>query len=236
MKLVEVRDFSLKYASVDEYILKNISFAVEEGEVVAILGPSGSGKTTLLKKIANLFESSEVFESGTVVNKAAKETAMVFQDPRLLPWMNVLKNTLFGLEAIGGSDKDTFKKAMEALELVGLSDVVKYLPEHLSIGMQQRVNFARALACSPRLMLLDEPFSALDVDTKEGLRQEFLDIIKRKKMTAIFVTHDVDEAFYLADKMIVFSKKPTTIEGIYKKENFKKASLGMAGELDAFNG
>ena len=181
-------------------VLDGVSFDVNDGEFVCIIGKSGCGKTTLLKIIAGL----EKPDRGKV--KFNGKIGFVFQDDRLLPWKTALKNVSFGLELRGIRD---YNKARKLLELVGLKGFEDYYPKQLSIGMRQRVAFARALAIDPDVLLMDEPFANLDAQTREEMQEELLRIVKGK--TVIFVTHSIDEAVYLADKIIVLSQRPARV-------------------------
>jgi NitT/TauT family transport system ATP-binding protein len=199
--MLRIDNLSVKYKATNQEVLRNVSFDVSEGEVLAILGASGRGKTTLLNMIAGLLGPSEVFTEGTVSLETDK-VATVFQEPRLLPWRTVLKNTTFGLDAQGVNSDIAENEGRKMLKEVGLEKFEDYYPSQLSIGMKQRVNFARALLVKPDLLLMDEPFSALDADTKENIIAEFKKDINKIKLTTIFVTHNLKEATFLADRII----------------------------------
>ncbi len=179
-------------------VLDGINLSVGEGERVAILGPSGCGKTTLLKIIARL----EREDSG-VVERNFRSIGFVFQSPNLIPWLTVIENLLFV--------KEDVKKALEILEMVGLSGFEDYFPRQLSGGMRQRVNLARALMVDPDLILFDEPFSSLDFHIKRRLIDEILALQKEKGFSSILVTHDPFEALRLSEKILVLSEKPSRI-------------------------
>jgi NitT/TauT family transport system ATP-binding protein len=224
-KLLEIKNLSVRYKSTKQLVVKDISFTINKGDIVAILGPSGSGKTTILNIISNLIGKKDVEVSGDinfVDTKDALNINTVFQEPRLLPWRNVLRNISYGLEIKNKNIKDTFKKSKDILNMVGLDGFDNYSPSQLSIGMQQRVNFARAVVCRPDLLLMDEPFSALDLETKYKIQKQFLKIISENKITSIFVTHSKDEAFSLSDKIIILSKRPAVISQIIDKKDFEK--------------
>jgi NitT/TauT family transport system ATP-binding protein len=181
---------------------------------VAILGPSGCGKSTTLNVIAGLLKEKEAEISGEIIwykEKNKPIIRMVFQEATLLPWRSVEKNIAFGLEIQKLSKEEIARKVQEMIQVVGLSDFAKSYPHQLSIGMQQRVNFARALVCEPDLLLLDEPFSALDNETKKIIQKEFSRILKEKNITSIFVTHNIEEVIAMATMAVVLSKGPSTV-------------------------
>jgi NitT/TauT family transport system ATP-binding protein len=185
--------------------LDQVSFTVQDGELVALIGPSGCGKTTALRIVMGLESASagKVTVDGREVTGCGHDRGMVFQHAELLPWLTALQNVMFGLEMKGirgGPLRDT---AMQYLELVGLKESWNRRPHQLSGGMQQRVGIARALAIDPSVLLMDEPFGALDAQTRESMQAELLDIQARTKKTILFVTHDLDEAVLLADRIVV---------------------------------
>lgn len=228
--MIEITNLYAKYNNTDKIALEGISFSVQKGELAAILGVSGSGKTTLLNIIGGIIsQSNEIELKGSIEmgdHKNKPNINMVFQDPTLLPWRKVAENISYGLEIKKNSQKVISEKVKDAIELVGLIGSENYYPHELSLGMQQRVNFARALVCEPDILLLDEPFSALDIKTKKKIQEEFLKIIKKKQITCIFVTHDPEEAFFMADKIIIFTKSPAKIKQIIDNKNKKN----LAGE------
>jgi len=185
--------------------LDRLSFTVRDGEVVALIGPSGCGKTTALRIAMGLESASggRVTVDGVEVNRCGYDRGMVFQHAELLPWLTALKNVEFGLEMKGVRGAALRDTATKYLTLVGLSDSINRRPYQLSGGMQQRVGIARALAIDPKVLLMDEPFGALDAQTRETLQGELLDIHARTKKTILFVTHDLDEAVLLADRVVV---------------------------------
>jgi NitT/TauT family transport system ATP-binding protein len=202
-------------------VLEDINLTVNGGEVLALLGRSGSGKSTLLRIISGLINPSKgaVYSSGKPVLGANRDVAMVFQSFALLPWLTVTENVELGLEAARIEPKEVRKRAHEALRLVGLEGFEKAYPKELSGGMQQRVGFARAFVVRPRLLLLDEPFSALDVLTAENLRGEIMDLWEDRKFPAesvLLVTHNIEEAIMLADRLLVLSSNPGRIRGQIK--------------------
>ena len=195
-------------------MLKDISFSVHPGEFVSLVGPSGCGKSTLLKILAGLTK----IKKGKVTSNARK-IAMVFQNFALLPWLTVRENVEFGLRMEGVSKKQRSKIALEKIHEVGLSGHENKYPKELSGGMKQRVGFARALAVSSDLLLMDEPFSSLDVLTAEKLRAELLAIWAKYKMTVIMVTHLVEEAVEMSDRVLVFGPRPTSIKEVVEIKN-----------------
>lgn len=215
--MLEIRNLSVKYYNSDKLSVQDVSFSVKKGEIVAILGPSGCGKTTMINVLAGLLTSKEVEISGDInwKKKEDPKIRIVFQTPSLLPWWNVEKNIGFGLDGkkIGGEQLQ--KKVADAIEMVGLEGFEKYYPYQLSVGMRQRVNFARAIVCQPDILLLDEPFSALDVNNRKKLQKIFLGIIKEKNITAIFVTHGIEEALEIGDKLYVFFDGKKIKKGLY---------------------
>jgi sulfonate transport system ATP-binding protein len=195
--------------------LDKISFGIKNGEFVCVLGPSGSGKTTLLRLISGLDKD---YRGEITINNSKQaienECAIVFQEPRLLPWMNVEENLKFGLN----EEKTEIieKKLQEALELLKLEEFSKSFPTQLSGGMNQKVALSRAMIRKPGLLLLDEPFASLDALTKMQLQEELSKIVKKEKTTAIMVTHDIEEAVFLADRIIILSERPGKIIADYK--------------------
>ena len=191
-------------------VLQDVNFAVERGEFVSIVGPSGCGKTTLLNIASGLLRpnTGSFFVRGAPVRGPGKDRAMVFQDPSLLPWRSVLGNVLYGVECQGANTKALTGKAMELIELVGLAGFERYYPHELSGGMRQRVNLARALLTDPEVLLMDEPFAALDAQTREAMQSELLRVWAETRKTVLFITHQIDEAVYLSDRVLVFGSHP----------------------------
>ena len=199
-------------------VLEDINLTVMPGEIVAILGRSGSGKSTLLRSIAGLSKPTKgvVYSNGAKVDGPNADVSMVFQSFALLPWLNVRENVEIGLEAKRLDAKETHRRADEALRLVGLDGFEKAYPRELSGGMQQRVGFARAFVVQPCVLMLDEPFSALDVLTAENLRGEIADLWEEGNFPAqsvVLVTHNIEEAIMLADRVVVMSSNPGRIRG-----------------------
>ena len=188
--------------------LDGISFGVELGEIVALLGPSGCGKTTALRIAMGLDNatSGSVTVNGRAVTGCGHDRGMVFQHAELLPWCTALENIKFGLRMKGVAEPQLSEIANRNLELVGLGDAAQQRPHQLSGGMKQRVGIARALAIDPEILLMDEPFGALDSQTREILQSELLTIHEKTKKTIVFVTHDLDEAVFLADRVVVMAE------------------------------
>src|SRR5712691_7325799 len=195
--------------------VEGVDLEVGDGEFVAIVGPSGCGKTTFLNAVDGLIPiaSGSLSLDGQEIRKPGRDRAMVFQQPGLLPWRTVLGNVLFGVEAQGTMTKnEALEQARRRIELVGLQGFEDAYPSELSGGMQQRVNLARALLTDPEMLLLDEPFAALDAQTREMMQGELLKIWNRDRKTALFITHDIKEAIYLSDRVIVFTKRPGRVK------------------------
>jgi NitT/TauT family transport system ATP-binding protein len=211
-RLVEIRkSFPPPSARASEVVaLTSVSYTLRRGELVALLGPSGCGKTTLLRIVGGLIRASSgsLDIGGRAVDGPREDFAFVFQSPNLLPWRTVLGNILFPMEIRGRKDKAARARAMELLDLVGLAGFAKSRPRHLSGGMKQRVALCRALIQSPSLLLMDEPFAALDELTRMEMQDLLLDIRRVTGATVLFVTHSISEAVYLADEILVFSKRP----------------------------
>ncbi len=218
MGRLEARNVGVDYLSTRNgrrlAALKNVNLDIDDGEFVAIVGPSGCGKTTFLNAIDGLLSLNEgvIRIDGRPVNGPGRDRAMVFQSPSLLPWRTVADNIVYGLE-LQGRRNDAASRATVArlIHMVGLEGFEHAYPSELSGGMQQRVNLARALAIDPELLLLDEPFAALDAQTREFMQFELLRIWQETHKTAIFITHQIDEAIYLADRVVVLSARPGTV-------------------------
>ena len=191
---------------------------ISEGELVAIVGPSGCGKTTFLNALDGLLPvtSGTLSLDGRPIDRPGHDRALVFQQPSLLPWRTVLGNVLYGLELLGTPALEARQRALRFIDLVGLSGFEESYPLELSGGMQQRCNLARALAVDPEVLLLDEPFAALDAQTRETMQYELLRIWNETRKTAVFITHDIVEAVYLADRVIVFTARPGRVKEILR--------------------
>ena len=196
--------------------IRKIDFIARQGEFICIVGPSGCGKTTLLKSLAGLLEPTkgETFVNGKKVDGPPSDLALVFQEytRSLLPWLTVEKNITFPLHAKGISKEEIHKRSTSALEEVGLSGFAKKYPWQLSGGMQQRVAIARAIAYQASVLLMDEPFASVDAQTRADLEDLVLKIQRDLGVTIVFVTHDIDESIYLADRVVVLTQRPTTVK------------------------
>ncbi len=193
--------------------LDGISLTINEGEFVALLGPSGCGKSTLLNLLAGFEKTSEgtLLFDGKTVSRPGPDRGVVFQEAALFPWLNVWENVVFGLRVQGVARAEYEAKARGLLKLVGLEAFSDALPVQLSGGMRQRVGIARVLAMSPRALLMDEPFGALDAQTRLAMQQLLLDVWQSLGTTVLFVTHDIDEAILLSDRICVMSARPGRI-------------------------
>lgn len=202
-----------KKARDDLVALDDASFSFEQGEFVSLLGPSGCGKTTLLRIVAGLIPhtSGRVSIGGREVNGPYGDYGFVFQAPSLMPWRSVIDNVLFPMDVLGRNDAKARARAVELLELVGLRNFEKSRPHQLSGGMQQRVALCRALIHAPKLLLMDEPFGALDELTRLEMNDLLLRVRQETGASVLFVTHSISEAVYLADKVLVFSRRPARV-------------------------
>lgn len=214
--------------------LRDINLTVAKGEFVAIVGRSGCGKSTLLRLIAGLIPatSGQITVAGERVTRARRDIALLFQRPALLPWRSVLDNVLLPVEIFGWSKAKHRARALELLNMVGLGGFEKRLPHELSGGMQQRVSLCRSLIAEPRVMLMDEPFSALDAITREELSVELQRLHMETSATIVFVTHSIDEAILLADRVVVLSPRPGRIRQILDIDIPRPRSLGRNAHLE----
>ena len=190
--------------------LQDINLVVERGEFIAVVGPSGCGKTTFLRIVAGLepASSGEVRLDGRAISGPGGDRGFVFQTDNLLPWRTVFANAIIGREVAGRIGPVERQRTLELLKLVGLEGFENYHPRQLSGGMRQRVNLARALAIDPQILLMDEPFSSLDAQTREIMQTELMRIWEAGRKTVLFVTHQIDEAVFLADRVLVFARRP----------------------------
>jgi NitT/TauT family transport system ATP-binding protein len=215
--IIDIRNLSLTFQTADAPVvaLSNINLAIHAGEFVSLIGPSGCGKTTLMRIVADLEQPTE--GTVTVNNVSPREARLkraygyIFQAPALYPWRNVQRNVELPHEIIGISKEEREARARRYLELVGLKGFEKKFPWQLSGGMQQRVSIARALSFDPQLLLMDEPFGALDEITRDRMNEELLQIWEKTRKTVIFVTHSIDEAVLLSTKIVVMSARPGRI-------------------------
>ena len=218
---LQARNVSLNYYNArkksDLRVLDGIDLNVNEGELVSIVGPSGCGKSTFLAAVDGLISihGGQITIDDQAVTKPGRDRGMVFQNDSLFPWRTVLRNVAYGLELQKTIPKrEIDERARHFVELVGLSGFEDNYPNELSGGMRQRVNIARALAVDPELLLLDEPFAALDAQTREYMQFELLKILDRAKKTAMFITHQIDEAIFLSNRVIVFSARPAKVKEV----------------------
>jgi NitT/TauT family transport system ATP-binding protein len=213
--MVEVRHISKTYAGGVE-ALNDLSIDFAEGQLTSLLGPSGCGKTTLLKIIAGLIPASsgEVMVDGRVVTGPGPERAFVFQDFALMPWASVMRNVAFGLELKGMARSEREAIAEKYIASVGLKGFEKAYPHELSGGMRQRAGLARALAVNAKVLLMDEPFSAVDEQTRRKFQEDLLELIERERKTFLFVTHSIEEAVYVSDRIIILSHRPSQVSSI----------------------
>jgi NitT/TauT family transport system ATP-binding protein len=213
--MVEVRHISKTYAGGVE-ALNDLSIDFAEGQLTSLLGPSGCGKTTLLKIIAGLIPASsgEVMVDGRLVTGPGPERAFVFQDFALMPWASVIRNVAFGLELKGMARSEREAVAEKYIASVGLKGFEKAYPHELSGGMRQRAGLARALAVNAKVLLMDEPFSAVDEQTRRKFQEDLLELIARERKTFLFVTHSIEEAVYVSDRIIILSHRPSQVSSI----------------------
>lgn len=210
-----LREISKKFN--DFLALENVNFEVADGEFVCILGPSGCGKTTILRLAAGLDSpnSGEIFLDGKKIIGTNKECGFVFQEYALFPWRTVKENIEFGPQVKGCRKDDCERISRHYIDLVGLKGFENHFPHELSGGMKQRVGIARAYANKPKLLLMDEPFGALDAQTRNIMQAELLRIWEKEHISVLFVTHSVDEAVYIADRVVVMSARPGTVKEIF---------------------
>lgn len=211
-EIVSFRQVSKMY-NTGTVALDDLNLSIKEGEFISFLGPSGCGKSTALRMVAGLIEQTEgnieVFgRSPQDMMKETNDIAFVFQDSNLLPWRTVLENVLLPLELRGKRTKEQIEKSIVVLEKIGLGDYLQAYPRQLSGGMKMRVSIARAIVAKPKLLLMDEPFAALDEITRQSLQLELLNIWGKEKMTVLFVTHNVYEAVFLSTKIAVMAARP----------------------------
>jgi NitT/TauT family transport system ATP-binding protein len=212
--------------------LDGVNLKIADGEFVSIVGPSGCGKTTFLSVVDGLIPASggRILVDGKAVTKPGPDRAVVFQDASLLPWRTVRQNVLYGLECIGLAKSEANDRAERFIAMVGLRGFEHHYPYELSGGMQQRVNLARALVMDPQILLMDEPFASLDAQTRELMQEELLSIWSQAKKTVLFVTHQIDEAIYLSDRVVVFSGRPGRVKEIIPVEIERPRKLRLKRE------
>lgn len=218
--ILEIKNISKKYQNKDGEILAldNINFRVKKGEFVSIIGPSGCGKSTLLSIISGLEEKTtgEIYIEGKRKENISEEVGYMLQRDCLLEWRTILENSLFGLEVKGKKNKDSKKYVEDLLKKYNLYDFKEKYPSELSGGMRQRAALIRTLAVKPKILLLDEAFSALDYQTRIMVTNDIYEILRKENITALIVTHDISEAISMSDRVLVLSKRPGTIKDIHK--------------------
>jgi NitT/TauT family transport system ATP-binding protein len=200
----------------DLEVLRSIDLQIERGAFISVVGPSGCGKTTFLRIVAGLEASTsgQVLLDGRAVHRPGGDRGFVFQSDNLLPWRTVISNAMIGPEVAGKNGAAERRRTLDLLKLVGLAGFEDYYPRQLSGGMRQRVNLARALAIDPEILLMDEPFSALDAQTREIMQTELMRIWEQGRKTVLFVTHQIDEAVFLSDRVLVFARRPGRLQEI----------------------
>lgn len=217
-KIVKLEDISMVYHTLEEETLAiaNLSLEIYDGEILGVVGPSGCGKSTLLSIIAGLINphKGQVFVKGKIVDKPLESIGYMFQKDQLFEWRNILKNVIIGLEIQDKLNEESLNEAKALLTNYGLGEFQYYYPYQLSGGMRQRVALIRTLLLKPDILLLDEPFSALDYQTRLAISDEVGLILREKKKTAILVTHDIAEAISLCDRIAIMSNRPGTIKDI----------------------
>jgi len=209
---LEITGLSKRFGDLEA--LQSIDMAVEQGEFISVVGPSGCGKTTFLRMVAGLepATSGTILLDGAPLRGPGHNRGFVFQNDSLLPWRTVLGNALIGPEVSGAVGEKERSRTLGLLKLVGLGGFEQYYPRQLSGGMRQRVNLARALAIDPDVLLMDEPFASLDAQTREIMQTELLRIWEQGRKTVLFVTHQIDEAVFLSDRVLVFARRPGRLQ------------------------
>ncbi len=210
-------------------VLSNIGLAIADGEFISIVGPSGCGKTTFLRIVAGLESASsgEVRIDGNLMCEPGIDRGFVFQSDCLLPWRTVLANAMIGPEIAGAAGEAARSRTLDLLKLVGLAGFEHYFPRQLSGGMRQRVNLARALAVDPKILLMDEPFASLDAQTREIMQTELTRIWEQGRKTVLFVTHQIDEAVFLSDRVLVFARRPGRLRETVTVDLPRPRALGL---------
>ncbi len=232
--MIKIENLSKKFINNGKKLLaiSNISFEVREEEFVSIVGPSGCGKTTLLKIIAGLEEPTEgrIFVDSKEVKEPGLDRGIVFQESPLFPWKKLLENIKLALRVKGITKRNEESLAKEYLKKMNLSDFADFYPKELSGGMKQRASLARTLALNPKILLMDEPFGSLDAQTRIMIQEELLKIWENYKKTVLFVTHSIEEAIFLSDKIIIFSPCPATIIDVIDVDFPRPRNFGIRSE------
>lgn len=229
---IEIRNVQHVYQSdlASVPALDNVNLTVLDGEFVALLGPSGCGKSSLLRIVAELLRptsGSVVIHSSTEKENGRPKTALVFQEYALFPWRTVLDNVAFPLEMRDVPRRESLSRAHEVLARVGLQPFARAYPHQLSGGMRQRVGIARAMAAQPEVLLMDEPFGALDAQTRTVLQEELLRVWESERKTVLYVTHSIDEAVYLADRIVLLTARPGRVKAEYTVELPRPRNMEM---------
>jgi len=222
---VSVKGIYKNYGDVEA--LRNMSLDFPKGQLTSLLGPSGCGKTTLLKIIAGLLQPNqgEVYVNGQIVSEPGPDRAFVFQDFALMPWASVLRNVAFGLELRKVAKSEREDIARKYIKEVGLDGFENSYPHELSGGMRQRVGLARALSVDSPVLLMDEPFSAVDEQTRRKFQEDLLQLVKEESKTFIFVTHSIEEAVYVSDQVAILLPRPSRVSEIIKPSSFKNKDV-----------
>ena len=209
---VQVRHLTKKFG--DLLVLDDVSFDVMDGDLLCVVGPTGCGKTTFLNSLVNIYDitSGEILLDGQKVNTKKQNIAYIFQGNSTMPWLTVEENVGFGLLYKALSDAEKKERTEKYLEIVGLSQYRKYYPKQLSASMLQRVSIARAFATEPELLLMDEPYGQLDIELRFRLEDELVKLWQMTKTTVLFITHNIEEAVYLGNKIMILTNKPTTVK------------------------
>lgn len=232
---VEVHNLTKKFG--DLLVLDNISFDIEDGDLFCVVGPTGCGKTTFLNTLTKIYDinSGEILLDGKPVNPRVNDIAYIFQGDSTMPWLTVEKNVGFGL-GIKKVPKDKKKELVDKyLDIVGLTKYRNYYPNQLSSSMLQRVSIARAFATEPELLLMDEPYGQLDIDLRFKLEDELVKLWKLTKTTIIFITHNIEEAVYLGNKIMVLTNKPTTVKTTINDDLPRKRDITSPEFVDLRN-
>ena len=229
---LQLRDLSMWFPSKQrkpQCVLDGITLDVQRGEFLSIIGPSGCGKTTLLQLISALVEPT----GGEITHHPPAQVALVFQKPTLMPWRTCLDNATFGMEAMGHDKAAAKRLARRLLERMRLGSHTEHYPHQLSEGMKQRVNLARALLVTPDILLLDEPFSALDITTRRQLQDDLIELWRERRFTVILVSHALEDVVYMADRIVILSRKPTRIKELMHIDlpRPRRSSPAAIGEL-----
>jgi NitT/TauT family transport system ATP-binding protein len=228
---LELTDISMIYTQRGRRFaaLHDVSLRIQQGEFISLVGASGCGKTTLLRIVDGLVMPTRghVHVDGQRVTKPGPDRGFVFQQDALFPWRTVLDNIIFGLEVQGKRKRDALQRADELVHLVGLTGFEQHFPHELSGGMRQRANLARALTIDPDILLMDEPFAALDAQTRELMQAELLRVWRANRKTVMFVTHQIDEAVYLSDRVVVMTSRPGQIKAILNVDIVRPRELSV---------